>query len=260
MPYQTINGAQIYYQVCGGRKDSAAPILLVHGSTNTADSEWSQVIPALAEQYFVVAPDCRGHGKSSNPNHSYSFSEMASDSAALVHALGFERAHVIGHSNGGNTALVYLMEHADATQTAILQAANAHVTPEMVEREQRVFTPEWVEANDPEWMHEMITLHGPTHGLDYWRELMRMTLQEILAGPNYAPEDLAQVRRPVLVIQGAQDPVNAPGRHGEYIAENIPGSELWVPASVKHNIHKDLRGEWIARVLDFLRRRGKESS
>jgi hypothetical protein len=35
-----------------------------------------------------------------------------------------------------------------------------------------------------------------------------MTLKEILAGPNYTPQDLAQVKRPVLVIEGGQDPVN----------------------------------------------------
>jgi pimeloyl-ACP methyl ester carboxylesterase len=255
MPYQPINGAQIFYSAHGHRK-SVAPILLIHGSTMTAESEWSGVIPALAEQYFVIAPDCRGHGKSSNPNHSYSFGEMAADLALLVHALGFNTAHVIGHSNGGNVALVYLMEHPGAVQTAILQAANARVTPDLVEREKRVFTPEWVEANDPAWMQEMVALHGPTHSSDYWRDLMRMTLKEILAGPSYAPQDLAQVKRPVLVIEGAGDPVNAPGHQAEYIAESIPGAELWRPKGIKHNVHKDSGEEWIAHVLDFLKRKG----
>jgi len=251
MPYQPIRGAQIYYNVYGKRK-STAPVLLIHGSMMTAESEWRDIIPALAERYFVIAPDCRGHGKSSTPNRSYSFSEMAGDLAALVRALGFERAHVIGHSNGGNVALIYLVEHPDATQTATLQAANARVTPDMVERETRVFTPEWVEANQPAWKQEMIQLHGPTHGRDYWRDLMRMTLQEILAGPNYTPQDLAQVKHPVLVIEGAQDPVNAPGHQAEYIAENIPSAQLWRPEGVRHNVHMERREEWIARVLDFL--------
>jgi pimeloyl-ACP methyl ester carboxylesterase len=254
MPYQPIHEAQLYYEVYGDRKKNAVPILLIHGSTMTAESEWRQVIPALAEHYCVIAPDCRGHGKSSNPNHSYSFSEMAADLAALVHALRFKRAHVIGHSNGGNVALVYLMEHSYATQTAILQAANAHVTPEMVERETSVFTPEWVETNDREWMDRMVALHGPTYGPDYWRDLMRMTLKEILAGPNYTPQELAQVKRPVFVIEGGEDPVNAPGHQAKYIAENIPGSKLWRPASVKHNVHTERRREWLARVLDFIER------
>jgi pimeloyl-ACP methyl ester carboxylesterase len=107
MPYRLINRAQIYYNVYGERK-SVVPIRLIHGSTMTAESEWRDIVPALAEQYFMIAPDCRGHGKSSNPNHSYSFSEMAGDMAMLVNALGFEKVHVIGHSNGGNVALVYL--------------------------------------------------------------------------------------------------------------------------------------------------------
>jgi pimeloyl-ACP methyl ester carboxylesterase len=256
MPYKPIHDAHIYYELYGDIKKNRVPILLIHGSTMTAQSEWGNIIPALAQHYCVIAPDCRGHGQSSNPQRTYSFAEMAGDLAELVHMLRFERVHVVGHSNGGNVALVFLMEHSGCAQTAVLQAANAHVTPELVEREVRVFTPEWVEAHAPEWMAQMIALHGPTYGPHYWRELMRLTLDEILAGPNYTPVDLAQVRRPVLVIQGADDPVNAPGRHGEYIADGIPGAELWLPMGIKHNVHKEDEEEWVARVLDFLRRRG----
>jgi pimeloyl-ACP methyl ester carboxylesterase len=179
---------------------------------------------------------------------------MANDLASLVRSLGHEQTHVIGHSNGGNVALVYLMEHPEVTRSAIIQAGNARVTPDLIERENRVFTPEWVEANNPAWMRQMIDLHGPTHGADYWRELMRLTLKEILAGPNYTPQDLARVCKPVLVIEGADDPVNAPGHQAEYMAENIPNAELWRPAGVRHNVHLEQRDEWIARVLDFLRR------
>ena len=67
-------------------------ILLIHGSMMTAESEWGDIIPALAELHFILAPDCRGHGNSSNPNNSYSFSEMAGDLALLVRVLGFEKA------------------------------------------------------------------------------------------------------------------------------------------------------------------------
>jgi pimeloyl-ACP methyl ester carboxylesterase len=78
---------------------------LIHGSTITGAEDWSRVAPLLARQYRVIVPDCRGHGQSTNPDLSYSFKEMADDTAALVRALGYERAHIIGHSNGGNVAL-----------------------------------------------------------------------------------------------------------------------------------------------------------
>ena len=64
------------------------------------------------------------------------------------------------------------------------------------------------------------------------------------------------MRRPVLVIQGANDRVNAPGRHAQFIAENIPGAELWLPEGVAHNVHRERPDEWLTRVLDFYQRRG----
>jgi len=60
---------------------------------------------------------------------------MADDMAALILALGYERAHVIGHSNGGNVALVTLLEHPEVVQTVIPEAANAYVSPDLLERE-----------------------------------------------------------------------------------------------------------------------------
>src|SRR5690606_4080916 len=78
--------------------------------------------------------------------------------------------------------------------------------------------------------------------------------------PNYTPEDLGRVQRPTLIIQGANDRVNAPARHGEFIAENIPYAELWVPARVGHTVHDERLLEWVTRVLDFLARRGDDAN
>ncbi len=84
---------------------------------------------------------------------------MADDVAAFIPAMGFEKAHIIGHSNGGNVALVTLMEHPEVVQTCILQAANAYVTPYLIEREPVYFDPERIEREEPDWMNEMIALH-----------------------------------------------------------------------------------------------------
>src|SRR5512139_3668739 len=127
MPYVEINGASIYYNAYGDDKPGRAPIVLLHGSTIDSHTDWDLVIPALAKHYRVFAPDCRGHGRSNNPHLSYSFRELAQDVAAFVRAMGYEKAHIIGHSNGGNVALVTLMEYPGVVQTCILQAANAHV-------------------------------------------------------------------------------------------------------------------------------------
>jgi pimeloyl-ACP methyl ester carboxylesterase len=256
MPYIEINNANIYYQAYGDDHPDRAPIVLIHGSTVDSRTDWDAIAPELARQYRVFAPDCRGHGKSNNPHLSYSFKELADDVAAFVRAMRYERAHIIGHSNGGNVALVTLMEHAEIVQTCIPQAANAYVTRYLIEREPNVFDPARVEREAPTWRDEMIQLHGQAHGREYWRDLLWLTMKEIISEPNYSPAELARVEVPVLLIMGADDTVNAPDAHAQYIANHIPGAELWIPERTGHNVHLERRQEWLARVLDFLERRG----
>ncbi len=256
MAYVEINGAKIYYNAYGEDRPGRAPIVLIHGSTIDSHTDWDGVIPALAEHYRVFAPDCRGHGRSNNPHLSYSFRELAADVAAFVHTMGYEKAHIIGHSNGGNVALVTLMEHPDIVQTCIPQAANAFVTPYLVEREPVYFDPERIEHEEPAWMNEMIALHEVTNGKDYWRTLVKITMIETMTEPNYSPEQLNLVTRPVLAIMGAEDKSNAADEHAQFIAKHIPKAELWVPENTGHNVHHERPGEWTARVLDFLERRG----
>jgi pimeloyl-ACP methyl ester carboxylesterase len=256
MSFIEINGAMIYFTAYGKDRADRAPIVLIHGSTVDSHTDWDIVLPRLAEHYHVFAPDCRGHGKSNNPRMSYSFQEMASDIAVFVRTMGYEKAHIIGHSNGGNVALVTLMEHPDIVQACILQAANAYVTPYLVEREPVYFDADRIEREEPEWMDEMIALHGGTNGKDYWRTLVKITMIETMSEPNYSPEELGRVDRPVLSIMGADDKANAADRHAQFIAEHILNAELWVPEKTGHNVHHERPGEWIGKVLDFLKRRG----
>ncbi len=249
-----VNGARIYYDVYGTDRPGKAPVLLIHGSTITGQRDWAAIAPELAKHYRVFVPDCRGHGRSTNPHMSYSFRELADDAAAFIRATGYERAHIVGHSNGGNVALVALMEHPEVIQTCVMQAANAYVTPYLLEREPVVLDPDYVARTNPAMMQEMIDLHSATHGEGYWRDLLRMTVQEIISEPNYSPSDLGRVRRPTFVIMGAEDAVNAPDQHAQYLAAHIPGAELWIPEKTGHNVHFERREEWLARVLDFLER------
>lgn len=256
MPYITINDANIYYETYGDENPLRPPIVLIHGSTIDSHTDWDSLIPGLSQQYKVFAPDCRGHGRSNNPRLSYSFRELADDVAAFVGALGYEKAHIIGHSNGGNVALVTAVEHPEVTQTCIPQAANAYVTRYLIEREPKVFDVERVARERPDWRDEMIQLHGEVNGPEYWKDMLWLTMKEIISEPNYSPADLRRVKMPMLVIMGAEDTVNAPDEHAQYIANNVPNAELWIPEKTGHNVHHERKEEWLERVLDFLNRRG----
>jgi pimeloyl-ACP methyl ester carboxylesterase/cell wall-associated NlpC family hydrolase len=252
----TIDGARIHYRTYGSERPGEPPVVLIHGSTIDGETDWGHLAPLLARKRLVVVPDCRGHGLSSEGGESYSFARMAADTAAVIRALGFTRAHVVGHSNGGNVALVMLVEHPDVVATCVVQAGNAYVSEDLVELEPAKFDPDRVDREAPEWRDEMIRIHGPRHGGDHWRRLLEMTVAEILSEPRYAAADLARIERPLLVIEGADDSVNATAGHASFIAAHAPAAELWRPDGVGHDVHHDCPLEWVERVEAFWQRRG----
>ncbi len=101
-----VNGVRLRGRV--GPDPHKAPLLLLHGHPES-HLMWHRVVPALAEDYFIVAPDLRGYGDSGrpapSPDHStYSKREMARDCIALMEALGHQRFFVAGHDRGARVA------------------------------------------------------------------------------------------------------------------------------------------------------------
>jgi magnesium chelatase accessory protein len=82
------------------RMGQGPPLLLVHG-TGAATHSWRGLIPILAQQFAIVAPDLPGHGfTQSPPVHRLSLPGMASDLGLLLRTLDFKPEIAIGHSAG----------------------------------------------------------------------------------------------------------------------------------------------------------------
>jgi len=75
------------------------PLLLVHGWPQTWYA-WRLVMPALARDFSVIAPDQRGTGLSGKPAGGYDTGTLAGDLAALMDALGHQRFAMAGHYPG----------------------------------------------------------------------------------------------------------------------------------------------------------------
>lgn len=84
-------------------------VLLLHGFPDTSHL-WRHQIPVLvAAGYRALAPDLGGRGETEIPTRveDYALRLMVQDVAALLDALGIERAHVVGHDWGA--ALAWLI-------------------------------------------------------------------------------------------------------------------------------------------------------
>ncbi len=79
------------------------PILALHGLASTG--HWYELIAALlSNEYRIIAPDQRGHGKTTQAESGYDWPTLASDAAGLMDSLDIDQASVLGHSWGGHVA------------------------------------------------------------------------------------------------------------------------------------------------------------
>ena len=119
--FATVNGVRLHY-VSGGSGDL---VVLLHGWPQTW-YEWHRIMPDLAAQYTVVAPDLRGGGDSDKPvpdEAGYSKRLLAQDIHALVTELGFDRAIIVGHDIGMMVAYAYAAQYPDEVRGLVMMDA-----------------------------------------------------------------------------------------------------------------------------------------
>jgi len=120
MPRAKVNGVQIYYEING----AGDYVLQVPGAVNGHEG-YAAVTPGMAQQFKVIDFDPRGYGASDRPNQKYTFDVWAADMAALLDALGVERAHVHGGSMGGSLAIHYAARYPERVNSVVVSGSSA---------------------------------------------------------------------------------------------------------------------------------------
>jgi pimeloyl-ACP methyl ester carboxylesterase len=103
--------------------ETGEPVVLVHGNVSAARF-FEEVMLALPEHYYVLAPDMRGYGRSERKpvDATRGVRDFSDDLKAFVDALGLERFHLLGWSLGGNVALQYAIDYPADVRTLTLLA------------------------------------------------------------------------------------------------------------------------------------------
>lgn len=95
------------------------PLLLLHGLGDHA-GVWCSLGEYLADRYHIVAPDMRGHGESGKPETGYSATEAIADLEGLMNHLGWDCAHILGHSWSGKLIPIWARQNPQRFKTTIL--------------------------------------------------------------------------------------------------------------------------------------------
>lgn len=109
-------GCRLCYKVEG----KGPPVIWIQG-TGLHGEGWRPQVEELAPRYECLTFDNRGMGASQPFGPSLSIEQMAEDTLALMDAVGWESAHLVGHSMGGLIALqVALMARSRVRSLALL--------------------------------------------------------------------------------------------------------------------------------------------
>src|SRR6266851_3645041 len=113
--YRTIHGYQRAFIHVG----QGPALLLIHGIGDCSDT-WRELIPQLAHDHTVIAPDLLGHGRSDKPRADYSVAAYANAMRDLLSVIGVERVTVIGHSFGGGVAMQFAYQYPERCERLVL--------------------------------------------------------------------------------------------------------------------------------------------
>jgi len=236
-----VNGIELYWEEHGGGE----PLLWLHGGMGHG-ADWRYLFKEPPEGYRIIAPDLRGHGKTTNPDRVFTFRQCAHDVHALLGHLNIPRIKAIGLSGGGLT-LLHMATSAPASIESMIIVSAPPYFPEQV----RAIMRQYSEAMVGEAEMERMRQRHP-RGEAQIRELIAMSraFGDTYDDINFTPPYLATITAETLIVFGDRDPLYPVSLAFE-LRSAIPKSYLWV---VPNGGHGPIFGDQAPQFIDTARR------
>jgi pimeloyl-ACP methyl ester carboxylesterase len=271
--YRTIHGYRRAFIHAG----QGPALLLIHGIGDCSDT-WRELIPQLAHDHTVIAPDLLGHGRSDKPRADYSVAAYANAMRDLLSVIGVDRATVIGHSFGGGVAMQFAYQYPERCERLVLVSTggvSAEIHPVL-----RLASAPNADLILPllqfpgarvagRCMFKLLELLGTDTGLDADHLLAmfealpdartrRAFLRALRSAVDWRGQAITMLDRcylarfiPTLLVWGARDAV-IPSRQARIAHVAMPGSRLEVFERAGHFPHLTDGARFLSLVRDFL--------
>ncbi len=255
------------------------PLLLIHGWPQTW-YYWRLVMPALARDFQVIAPDQRGIGLTAKPEDGYDTGTLAGDLAALMDALGHERFAVVGVDTGLLIGYALAADYPDrVVRVAVGEAPLPGVSPptplilppQVVDRLWHIPFNQLMETNErlvrgrediffgAELSASAGTNKLPETAVRYYIQMLSSpealhgSFQLYRAFAATAAQNEQRTRRrltmPVLAMGGAESSGSMPAEAMKLVADDV---ETLVIPGIGHWLAEQAPDELVAALTSFL--------
>lgn len=280
---QGVPASMVYMDVAARGKQKGV-VLLFHGKNFSSDY-WAPTIAGLTQAgYRVIAPDQIGFGKSSKPNVSYHFDDLAANTKALLKSLGINQVSVIANSMGGMVGIRFARLYPQTVQKLVLENPlgledySKDIPPqqndnllklEMAQTETsyrrflQSYFPNWQPAYEKFVEVYVRVQKGP----DYPAYAMTSVLTYQMIAEKPVVNDLPELKMPVLLVIGQKDrtvfgrrfappeAVKSLGNFpelGKKAQAVIPNAKLVPIDNVGHVPHVEVPDLFVTTVVQFL--------
>ena len=237
-------------------------LLLLHGIAGSYET-WAPLIPALSDEFTVIAPDMLGHGCSAKPRGDYSLGAYAAGARDLLLALGHDGATIVGHSLGGGVAMQFAYQFPQHTERLALVSSGGlgeEVNPILraatlpgSEVVLPLITKAWV-TDAGRWLTRTLDSIGLQPGADMTefargyasladpeaRNAFLSTARSVIdhRGQRVSARDRLYLAEsvPSLIVWGDRDRI-IPAEHGRRAAREMPGSRFELFEGAGHFPH-----------------------
>lgn len=237
MSYVDAGGVHTWYDEHG----AGFPLVLLHGGFSDA-SQFGPNIPALAAQFRVLTPERRGHGHTPDVAGPITYDLMAADTAAFLDALGIGQAHLVGHSDGANVALLVALARPDLVGKMVLVSGNFRY-------DGLVSGLDLSEIVTNAYLADAYAQVSPD-GRDHFPVVAAKIEHMASTEPTLTTADLGRVTVPTLVMAGDDDAITL--EHTIAMYRGINGSELAIIPGTSHGVIIEKPGLCDEIILDFL--------
>lgn len=264
-----VGGITFAYRDLGPR--GGIPLVLLNHWGAVLDNFDPRIVDGLSQQHRVIAIDYRGIGLSEGIAP-VTVDEMARDTIALIRALGFDQVDLLGFSLGGFVAQDIVQKAPKLVRKLILTGTGP-AGGQGIDRVGAVSLPLMFKGlltlRDPKaYLFFTSTTQGKQAAKAFLQRLTeRKTgrdkgptpraflrqLQAIKAWGRQVPQDLSQLRMPVLIANGDND-IMVPTALSHDMARRIPHAQLVIYADAGHGGIFQYHADFVPKALEFLQR------
>ena len=229
-------GVTLHYIEVGDKQNP--PLIFLHGILAFTQS-YSEFIERLAEKYFVVGIDMRGHGRSTIGTDPYSHKLVADDVILVADKIGLDKFYVVGHSAGGFALLSIAKLYSDRLIKGVsIASLYNHEGIDYNEKNDDYLTKKGFMDNRNNRNNYSLKIFdrayekiGEHAKFDSTKKVMVGYGTSML--PSYNKSDLKGIKTPILVIVAEKDKRIKPG-HTIEMSKLIQDSQLEVVKGAPH--------------------------